>query len=63
MGNRRGGALLAIIAALGLVFSFYVVSQVGVALGKQGQLPAWIAGWLPNCIFLGIGLTLTARMR
>ncbi len=63
MGNRRGGALVAIIAALGLVFSFYVVTQVGVALGKQGQIPAWIAGWLPNALFLGLGITLTARMR
>jgi lipopolysaccharide export system permease protein len=62
-GNRRGGALLAIIGALGLVFGFYVVSNVGVALGKQGTLIPWIAGWLPNFIFLGIGLTLTARMR
>jgi len=62
-GNRRGGALLAIIGALGLVFGFYVVSNVGVALGKQGVMIPWIAGWLPNFLFLGIGLTLTARMR
>lgn len=62
-GSRRGGALLAIVGALVLVFGFYVLSNIGVALGKQAQLPAWIAGWLPNFIFLGIGITLTARMR
>jgi lipopolysaccharide export system permease protein len=33
-GNRRGGALLAIIGALALVFGFYVFSNIGVALGK-----------------------------
>lgn len=62
-GNRRGGALLAIVGALGLIFGFYVLSNVGVALGKQGALIPWIAGWLPDFIFLGIGITLTARMR
>ncbi|MCX7009835.1 MAG: LptF/LptG family permease, partial [Kiritimatiellaeota bacterium] len=62
-GNRRGGALLAIVGALALVFGFYVLSNIGVALGKQGQIVPWVAGWLPNFIFLGIGITLTARMR
>ena len=62
-GNRRGGALLAIIGALCLVFGFYVVSNIGVALGKQGYILPWIAGWLPNFIFLGIGIGLTSRLR
>ena len=62
-GSRRGGALLAIVGALVLVFGFYVLSNIGVALGKQGHIVPWVAGWLPNFIFLGIGLTLTARMR
>jgi lipopolysaccharide export system permease protein len=63
MGNRRGGALLAIIGALALVFSFYAVSQVGVALGKQGHVPAWLAGWLPDFIYLGLGLVMVIRLR
>jgi lipopolysaccharide export LptBFGC system permease protein LptF len=32
-------------------------------LGTSGQVPAWLAAWLPNLIFAGTGLALTLRTR
>ena len=62
-GRRRGGALTGIIGALVMFFSFYVLINFGVALGKQGALAPWLAGWLPDMVFLVLGLALTWRLR
>jgi lipopolysaccharide export system permease protein len=44
-------------------FTFFVLQQVGLALGTSGWLPAWLAAWLPNMVFGATGLVLTARVR
>lgn len=59
----RRGAFLGIVLALTLFFGFYVLINVGLALGKKQLLAPWLAGWLPNLIFLGLGLVLVHRMR
>ena len=46
-----------------ICFAFFVLQQVGLALGMGGHLPAWLAAWLPNLIFGATGLWLTARVR
>jgi len=59
----RKGAFLGAILAIGLFFGFYVLINVGVALGKEQTIRPWLAGWLPNLFFLGVGSVLVYRMR
>ena len=46
-----------------ICFTFFVLQQVGLALGTGGYLPAWLAAWLPNLAFGVTGLVLAARVR
>ncbi|MGA3284567.1 MAG: LptF/LptG family permease [Verrucomicrobiota bacterium] len=46
-----------------ICFTFFVLQQVGLALGLGGRLPPWLAAWLPNLIFGVAGLWMTARVR
>ena len=46
-----------------ICFAFFVIQQVGLALGTGGYLPAWLAAWLPNLAFGTTGLLLIARVR
>ncbi len=59
----RKGALGGIAIALGLFFSFYVLINLGMALGKKGVVFPWLSVWLPNIIYLIIGIVLVRRMR
>ena len=59
----RKGAMLGIALSLGLFFGYYVLVNVGLALAKKMVIPAEAGGWLPNLIFLGIGLVMVYRMR
>ncbi len=49
-------------AAIGFIFtvivSFFYMGfiTIGMAMGNAGQLPAFVAGWISNFIFLGLGL-------
>ena len=42
-------------------FVFYGCIQVGRAMGWNGLLDPFLAAWLPNLLFLGIGFVLLAR--
>jgi lipopolysaccharide export system permease protein len=46
-----------------LCFAFFIVQQVGLALGMNGYLPPWLAAWLPNLFFAALGIFLTLRIR
>ncbi len=59
----RKGAFRGVALALGLFFSFYVLINFGMALGKNQTLAPWLAVWLPNTIFLVVGLVSLIRMR
>lgn len=59
----RKGALGGISIALGLFFSFYVLMNLGMALGKKEIIIPWLSVWLPNLIYLIIGIVLVRRMR
>ena len=59
----RKGALLGVALSIGLFFGYYVLVNVGLALAKKMVVPAEVGGWLPNLIFLGIGLVMVYRMR
>jgi lipopolysaccharide export system permease protein len=61
--SGRRNVFFGVASSIFLVFAFLTLSRVSLALGVGGHLPPWLAGWLPNIIFGGIGLWLTARVR
>lgn len=64
-GNQTGrkGAMMGFVLSIGLFFAYYALINFGLFLGKDGILPPWIAGWLPNLIFLPTGCYLIYRIR
>ena len=59
----RKGAFFGVFVSIGLFFLYYVTITFCLALGKQGSLEPWIAGWLPNLCFLAIGCIFLYRMK
>ncbi len=60
-GARRSGFALSFAAALTISFFYYGVLQVGQVLGRQGILVPWVAAWISNVIFAGVGVALLIR--
>jgi LPS export ABC transporter permease LptG/LPS export ABC transporter permease LptF len=54
MATRRGGKSAGFVLTILLVFIYYVISIIGVALARQGKVPPFAGVWLANVIF-GIG--------
>lgn len=44
-------------------FAYFVLMQVGLALGASGRMPPWLGAWLPNLFFSLLGTVLTFRVR
>ena len=59
----RRGAFLGVALSIALFFGFYFLIPLGIWLGKQQIILPWIAGWLPNLLFLSISIVLIYRMR
>ncbi len=64
-GARTGrqGVLAAVFTAIGLLVSFYAVSQLGLILGTTQIIYPWLGAWFSNMIFLLVGLGMMAHMR
>lgn len=64
-GNQTGrkGALRGFVLSISFFFSFYALINIGLFIGKEGYIPAWLAGWLPNLLFFIIGCRLIYKMR
>jgi len=60
--SRRGGKSMAFVYTLVLVLVYYLLSNFGVAWGKQGKLPVVVAVWLANGLFAVVGLFLLSQM-
>ena len=56
--TRRGRLGLFILAGLGSGFMLYFVSDVSLALGMSGSLPAILSAWAPATIFAMLGSAL-----
>ena len=59
----RKGALLGVSLSIGLMFSYYVLVNVGLSMAKNMIIPAWIGPWIPNALYLCIGAYMIRRMR
>ncbi len=60
--HRRGGATTGLVTGIVIAFGYFVILVVGLSLGKNGALPPVVAAWLPNALFGGTGLYLTATL-
>jgi len=54
--NRRAGKSGGFAVSILIILSYYVIMSVAKTLPEKGLLPSSIALWLPNLLFLGIGL-------
>jgi LPS export ABC transporter permease LptG/LPS export ABC transporter permease LptF len=60
--SRRGGKSSAWVATLALVVLYYSLSLIGVALGKQNWISAFLAVWMANLLFTAGGILLLWQM-
>src|SRR5277367_2986249 len=60
MATRRGGKSAGFVLTILLVFVYYFLSIIGVALARQGKVPPFAGVWLANAIF-GIGGVILLR--
>jgi LPS export ABC transporter permease LptF/LPS export ABC transporter permease LptG len=52
--GKSGGFVLTIL----LVFTYYVISLIGVSLARQGRVAPWFGAWLADIAFLVLGVWL-----
>ena len=62
-GTGRRNLFVGVAGSIFICFGYFVIQQVGLALGSGGYLPAWLAAWLPNLIFGALGFALMLRVR
>ncbi len=62
MVSRRGGKSAGFVLTILLVFIYYFLSVIGVALARQGKVPAFAGVWLANAIFAVCGIFLLRQM-
>jgi lipopolysaccharide export system permease protein len=61
--SGRRNLFYGVAGSIFVCFSFFVLQQVSLAFGLGGQMPPWVAAWLPNIIFAAVGFFLTLRVR
>ncbi len=62
MGGRRG-AMASVGASFGIAIAYRAFDELFVQVGNLNQLPAPVAAWSPDAIFLLAGLYMMTRMR
>ncbi len=60
--SRRGGKSSAWVFTILLVILYYSMSLIGIALGRQNWIPALLAVWSANILFIAGGLILLWQM-
>jgi lipopolysaccharide export system permease protein len=61
--NSRRNVLVGVASSIFIVFSYFVLLRVGLALGTGGYIPSWVAAWLPNAFFAALGLFLSWKIK
>lgn len=62
-GSGRRNAFVGVAAAIFVAFGFFVIKEFSLALGSGGYMAPWLAAWLPNVIFGGLGAWGIHRLR
>jgi len=61
--SGRRNLFFGVAGSIFIAFGYFVLQQIGLALGAGGTLPGWLAAWLPNFIFAAAGAVLIFRLR
>ena len=61
--NSRRNVLVGVASSIFIVFIYFVLLRIGLALGTGGYIPPWVAAWLPNAFFAAVGLWLTWKIK
>jgi lipopolysaccharide export system permease protein len=61
--SGRRNVFVGVASSILICFIFFVLQQLGLALGSGGYLPPWLAAWAPNLAFGLVGLAMTTRVR
>lgn len=59
--NRRDGKLASFVLGIAVIFIYYVLLYIGLAMVKGHMIPPWLGVWLPNLVLGPAGLLLFAR--
>src|SRR5579875_1884695 len=62
LSSKRGGKGAAFVLTLLLVFLYYFASTMGIALARDGKVPAVVGVWAANVLFTAAGLVLVQQM-
>ena len=61
--SGRRNLFAGVAGSIVICFVYFVLMKLGLALGSHGELPAWLAAWLPNLAFGITGFWLMLRVR
>ena len=61
--SGRRNLFFGVAGSIFICFAYFVLQQVSLAFGMNGQLPPWFAAWLPNLLFAVAGGILILRTR
>ena len=61
--NSRRNVLVGVASSIFIVFVYFVLLRIGLALGTGGYIKPWLAAWLPNAFFASMGLWLTWKVK
>ena len=61
--SGRRNVFMGVAGSIFICFIYFVLQQVGLAVGTGGQVPPWLGAWLPNILFGAVGIGLTFKVR
>ena len=61
--SGRRNLFFGVAGSIFICFAYFVLQQFSLAFGMSGQLPPWLAAWLPNLLFGIAGSALIWRTR
>jgi lipopolysaccharide export system permease protein len=61
--SGRRNLFFGVAGSIFICFAYFVLQQVSATFGMNGQLPPWLAAWLPNMFFTVLGAVLISRTR
>lgn len=61
--SGRRNVFAGVAGSIIICFAYFALMEISQALGSSGNVPAWLAGWLPNITFTMIAVWLIQRVR
>jgi LPS export ABC transporter permease LptG/LPS export ABC transporter permease LptF len=62
LSSKRGGKSTGFVLTLLLVFTYYLLTNIGVAFAKSGKLSPFLGVWAANIIFAAFGIALLQQL-